>query len=98
MDKVRLLNRISALSSHFCAGQRLRESGMNRGQKIGLQQKSRFCTSDAVDIQQFVHSLDRVLADCWSVLCILYLALSWLFSPARFFFEERFQNGLQVGA
>ena len=60
MDKLRLLNRISALSSDFCAGQPLRESGMDRGQKIGLQQKSRFCTSDAVDIQQLVHSPDPV--------------------------------------
>ncbi len=55
MDKVRLLNRISALSSVFYAGQSLRESCMDRGQQFGHCQKPGFCTVDAVDMQALVH-------------------------------------------
>ena len=55
MDKVRLLNRISALSSAFYAGQQLRESRTDRGQKFGCRQKPGFCTVDAVDMQALVH-------------------------------------------
>lgn len=56
MDKVGLLNRISALSPVFYAGQHMRESSMDRGQEFGRCQKPGFCTSDAVDIQELVHS------------------------------------------
>ena len=55
MDKVRLLNRISALSPVFYAGQHMRESRMDRGQEFGHCQKPGFCTSDAVDMQELVH-------------------------------------------
>ena len=55
MDKVRLLNRISALSPVFYAGQHLRESRTDRGQKFGCRQKPGFCTVDAVDMQALVH-------------------------------------------
>ena len=55
MDKVGLLNRISGLSRYFCAGQSLREPGMDRGQKLACVKKAGFCTSDAVDMQLLVH-------------------------------------------
>lgn len=55
MDKVRLLNRISALSPVFYAGQHMRESRMDRGQEFGRCQKPGFCTVDAVDMQALVH-------------------------------------------
>ena len=55
MDKVRLLNRISALSPVFYAGQHMRESRMDRGQEFGRCQKPGFCTVDAVDMQGLVH-------------------------------------------
>jgi hypothetical protein len=55
VDKVRLLNRISALSPVFYAGQHMRELRMDRGQEFGRCQKPGFCTSDAVDMQALVH-------------------------------------------
>jgi hypothetical protein len=55
VDKVRLLNRISALSPVFYAGQHMRESRTDRGQKFGCRQKPGFCTVDAVDMQALVH-------------------------------------------
>jgi hypothetical protein len=55
VDKVRLLNRISALSPVFYAGQHMRESRMDRGQQFGRCQKPGFCTVDAVDMQALVH-------------------------------------------
>ena len=64
MDKVGLRHRISALSRYFYAGQRLREPGMDRGQKFGDCQKPGFCTSDAVDIQDLVHRTS--VPESWS--------------------------------
>ena len=55
MDNVRLLNRISALSPVFYAGQHMRESRMDRGQEFGRCQKPGFCTVDVVDMQALVH-------------------------------------------
>jgi hypothetical protein len=55
VDKVRLLNRISALSPVFYAGQHMRELRMDRGQEFGRCQKPEFCTVDAVDMQPLVH-------------------------------------------
>jgi hypothetical protein len=55
VDKVRLLNRISALSPVFYAGQHMRESSTDRGQQFGRCQKPGFCTVDAVDMQALVH-------------------------------------------
>jgi hypothetical protein len=55
VDKVRLHNRISALSPVFYAGQHMRELRTDRGQQFGRCQKPRFCTVDAVDMQALVH-------------------------------------------
>ena len=99
MDKVGLLNRISALSRHFCAGQSLREPGMDRGQKLAWVKKAGFCTSDAVDIQLLVHRRllvgagrrwfpvsEQVGGQSMSRLCRCC---------DRFFFKSAFQNDLQ---
>ena len=90
MDKVRLLNRISVLSSFFHAGQQLRELRMDRGQQFGCRQKSGFCTVDAVDRQALVH---RTLAlGSW----LSVLDAGWQsqiaggFCDGVLFFEKRF--------
>jgi hypothetical protein len=90
VDKVRLLNRISALSPVFYAGQHLREPRMVRGQTFGHCQKPGFCTVDAVDMQELVH---RTLAlGHW----LSVIDAGWQFRIAAgfcacvLFFEKRF--------
>jgi hypothetical protein len=90
VDKVRLLNRISALSPAFYAGQHLRESRTDRGQKFGCRQKPGFCTVDAVDMQALVH---RTLAPgSW----LSVIEADWQsriatrFCACVLFFEKRF--------
>ena len=90
MDKVRLLNRISALSSVFYAGQHLRESRMDRGQEFGRCQKPGFCTVDAVDMQQLVHR--TVASGSWlSVIDVGWQSrIAGRFCAHVLFFEKRF--------
>jgi hypothetical protein len=90
VDKVRLLNRISALSPVFYAGQHMRELRMDRGQEFGRCQKPGFCTSDAVDMQALVH---RTLApESW----LSVIDAGWQcriaagFCAYVLFFEKRF--------
>ena len=90
MDKVRLLNRISALSPVFYAGQHLRESRTDRGQKFGCRQKPGFCTVDAVDMQALVHRT-LVFGSCLSVIDAGWQSrIATGFCACVLFFEKRF--------
>jgi len=90
VDKVRLLNRISALSPVFYAGQHMRESRTDRGQQFGCGQKPGFCTSGAVDMQALVH---RTLAP-GSWLSVIdagwQFRIAAVFCACVLFFEKRF--------